>query len=266
MTNQNFLVRINNKRYVLRIAGIGTENIVNRYWEKKNTEKAAMLGITIDLTYFNEDNGVKISEYIESTDILTRKTSREKKNLLLTSNLLKKLHMSSIKFENSFNVFSEIEKYELLIKNKNLLYEKYVNYLENRVLIFNLKKTLENMGVVCVPCHNDAVPENFLKTEKNEIFLIDWEYSGLNDPMWDLATYSLESNLSLDEERFFLQNYFKEDLKRENILKIEIYKILQDFLWSIWTILKEENGSKFGSYGLDRYNKAVTKLKKVFNK
>ena len=199
------------------------ENIVNRYWEKINTEKAAMFGITIDLNYFNEDNGVKISEYIESTDILTRKTSRKKRNLLLTSNLLKKLHMSSIKFENSFNVFIEIEK--------------YVNYLENKVLIFNFKKTLENMGVVCVPCHNDAVPENFLKTEKNEIFLIDWEYSGLNDPMWDLATYSLESNLSLDEDRFFLQNYFK-----------------------------EENGSNFRNYGLDRYNRAVTKLKKVFNK
>lgn len=264
MTNKNFLVSVCNKKYILRVAGAGTKDIINRCSEKINTLKASVFGIAKDLIYFNEENGIKISEYIEKTETLTRKTSKEKKNLLLTSKLLKKLHTENIKFENTFNVFDEIEKYENLIKNKNILYEKYTNYLENRKFIFSLKNILENIGITITACHNDAVPENFIKIKEKDIFLIDWEYSGMNDPMWDLATHSLESNLTLYEEKIFLQSYFDSDIKEENILRIEIYKILQDFLWSIWTILKEENGDDFGLYGINRYNRSISKLKENF--
>ena len=119
--------------------------------------------------------------------------------------------------------------------------------------------------MIIVSCHNDTVPENFIKNDKNEMFLIDWEYSGMNDPMWDLAAHSLESNFSPREENIFLENYFEKNIKREDILRIECYKVLQDFLWSIWTILKEENGDDFGTYGIDRYNRGILKLKEIIN-
>lgn len=265
MTNKNYLVLINNKKYVLRIAGVGTTSIINRYSEKINATEVARIGVDKELIYFNEENGIKISEYIEKAETLNPETSKKNENLFLTSNLLRKLHASNIKFENRFNVFNEIEKYENLIKNKNLLYNKYENYLENRNKVFSLKKVIEKNGMIMVACHNDTVPENFIKNDKNEIFLIDWEYSGMNDPMWDLAAHSLESNFSQKEEGIFLENYFEKNIKKEDFLRIECYKVLQDFLWSIWTILKEENGDSFGTYGIDRYNRGILKLKEIIN-
>lgn len=263
MTNKNYLVTINNKQYVLRIAGAGTINIINRYSEKINAKEVSKIGVDKELIYFNEETGIKISEYIEKAETLNPETSKKKINLLLTSNLLKRLHTSNVKFENRFNVFDEIKKYENLIRNKDKIYKKYKDYLENRKYIFNLEKILKKNGMIIVACHNDTVPENFIKNDKNEMFLIDWEYSGMNDPMWDLAAHSLESNFNEKEEKIFLENYFEKNIKKEDILRIECYKILQDFLWSIWTILKEENGDDFGSYGVDRYTRGILKLKEI---
>ena len=78
----------------------------------------------------------------------------------------------------------------------------------------------------------------------------------MNDPMWDLAALFLESEFTTDEEDSFLSYYESEQtpVSRE---KIRIYKILQDIIWSLWTIYKEENGADFGDYGITRYNRAV---------
>ncbi|MGL5901993.1 MAG: phosphotransferase family protein, partial [Cetobacterium sp.] len=146
--------------------------------------------------------------------------------------------------------------------NKNL-FSKYKNYLDTRENIFSLEKILKENGYEIVACHNDTVPENFIKNNFDEIYLIDWEYSGMNDPMWDLAAHFLESRFSNDDEEVFLENYFEKNIKKCDRLRIEIYKVLQDFLWSIWTILKEENGDDFGSYGLDRYNRGVEKMREI---
>lgn len=263
MTNKNYLITINNKKYVLRIAGAGTTNIINRYSEKINAREVSKIGVDKELIYFNEETGIKISEYIEKAETLNPETSKKSENLLLTSKLLKKLHTSNIKFENRFNVFNEIKKYENLIKNKELIYKAYGGYTENRKLIFGLENFLKKNGMVIVSCHNDTVPENFIKNDKNEMFLIDWEYSGMNDPMWDLAAHSLESNFDEREENIFLENYFEKNIKKEDYLRIGCYKVLQDFLWSIWTILKEETGDDFGTYGVDRYTRGILKLKEI---
>ena len=69
----------------------------------------------------------------------------------------------------------------------------------------------------------------------------------------------LESEFTTDEEDSFLSYYESEQtpVSRE---KIRIYKILQDIIWSLWTIYKEENGADFGDYGISRYNRAVKEL------
>lgn len=263
MTNKNYLVIINNKKYVLRVPGQGTKEMINRYSEKINAKEAAKLGVDKELTYFNSETGIKISEYIEGAETLNPETSKKIENIKLTTSLLRKLHNSNIKLENKFDVYKEIVKYEDLINDKELLYKKYKNYKENRENIFKLEKILKENGLEIKSCHNDTVPENFIKNNKNEIYLIDWEYSGMNDPMWDLAAHSIESNFSESDERTFFEEYFQGKIKKENLLRIEIYKTLQDFLWSIWTVLKEEKGDDFGNYGIERYLRSEKRLREI---
>ena len=81
----------------------------------------------------------------------------------------------------------------------------------------------------------------------------------MNDPMWDLAAPFLESEFTQEEEADFLV-YYEDDKTPVSREKIRIYKILQDIIWSLWTIYKEENGADFGDYGISRYNRAVKEL------
>lgn len=263
MTNKNYLVIINKKKYVLRIPGFGTSNMINRINEKQNLKKASIIGIDKELVYFNSDTGIKISALIEGAITMNSELSRKKENMILIAEILKKLHTSKLIFDNRFDVFEEIEKYEKLIKDKNNLYGRYQNYIQNREKIFALQNKLKNYGLKIAPCHNDTVPENFVKNNKGRMFLIDWEYSGMYDPMWDLAAHSLEVGFTEKEEKQFLGCYFKDGINSNDKKRIEIYKILQDFLWSIWTVLKEENGDDFGNYGVNRYLNGIDRLEKL---
>ena len=260
MTNKNFKVRMNNEDYILRIPGSGTEEMISRYSEKNNTLVASELNLDTDMIYFNEESGVKLAKYIKNSETITPKSAKRENNMIEITNILKKLHTSNATFVNKFDVFEKIEEYEVLLKEVNGSNFEDYDYVKNKVL--NLKNILNDIGIKNVPCHNDTVPENFVK-DRERIYLIDWEYSGMNDPMWDLAAHCLECEFNEDEEELFLNLYFNKSVEEKYRTKILIYKICQDFLWSIWTNIKEAKGDNFGTYGEDRYNRAKENLKKL---
>lgn len=261
MTNKNYLVNITGEKYILRIPGNGTESMINRVNEKYNSTLANELDIDTDILYFDEVSGIKLSKLIEDAETINSQTAKREENMELIASILRKLHNSGVEFKNEFNVFKEVEKYEYLLekaKGKN-----FDDYKEVREKVMNLENELEILGIDLRPCHNDTVPENFIKG-KDSIYLIDWEYSGINDPMWDLAAHIIECDFDEDEEELFLQKYFNIDYVEEKYKrKILIYKICQDFLWSLWTNIKEAKGDDFGSYGIDRYNRAKENLLKL---
>ena len=259
MTNKNYKVIINNKNYVLRIPGNGTEQMINRLDEKINSTLACDLALDTNLLYFDEVSGIKIAEFIENAETLNGEMAKREENMRLTLEILKKLHNSDLKFNNCFDVYTKIEEYEELLRAANG--NNFDDYLEVKEEVIKLKAVMNELGVNLVPCHNDTVPENFVKSGDEKIYLIDWEYSGMNDRMWDLAAHSLECDFSEDDEELLLNIYFGgrvEDKYRKRML---INKICQDFLWSIWTNIKEAKGDDFGSYGIDRYNRCKKNLK-----
>ena len=183
--------------------------------------------------------------------------SDAKYNLKEVALILKKIHNSQIIFPNVFDSFKEMKRYEELINKEEGKF--YDGYFELKKEVFKLKEILKSFDIKLVSCHNDTVPENFLKKGDN-LFLIDWEYSGLNDPIWDLAAFSIESDLSVNEEKELLDYYFENNINSTIKIRMEIHKICQDFLWSIWTIFKEMNGVSFGEYGIKRLTNAQKRL------
>ncbi|CEN31528.1 phosphotransferase [Paraclostridium sordellii] len=260
MTNKNFKVFMNNEYYILRIPGNGANKIISRHDEKYNSLIVNDLALDTDILYFNEKTGIKIAKYINNAQTINPETAKKKENMIETTNLLRTLHKSKLKFCNKFNVFNKIEEYEKILKQSNGNNFKDYSLVKHQVL--ELKKILENLGEESVPCHNDAVPENFVKSD-DKLYLVDWEYSGMNDPMWDLAAHCLECDFSNNEEELFLSLYFNKEVEPRYKTKMLIYKICQDFLWSMWTNIKEANGDDFGTYGEYRYNRAKININKI---
>lgn len=262
MTNKNFKVTLNKVDYILRIPGNGTEEMISRTNERHNSLLANRLGIDTDILHFNEISGIKLSKFINNAETINPKTAKREDNMLLVTDILKKLHNSDIEFNNRFDVFELIEEYEILLNKNNG--KNYDDYIVVKEKVLNLKNILNDLGIELRPCHNDTVPENFVK-DGERLYLIDWEYSGMNDPMWDLAAHILECNFSEEDEELFLDTYFNGKTEEKYKTKILIFKICQDFLWSIWTNIKEAQGDDFGTYGENRYNRAKLNLDKIIN-
>ena len=253
MTNQNYLVKTTNKQYIVKFFGKGTEKLINRQDEKYNLELLKDLDLDVKNYLFDIEAGIKVNEYIESAITLDSTTIKTKFDEIAP--ILQTIHASGKELRGEFAPFQEIKKYESLIDEKI----PYANYEAVREEVFSLEKRLAALGVDRKSCHIDLVPENFIESPQGRLYLIDWEYSSMNDPMWDLAALFLESEFTRQEEEAFLSHYESEQtpVSRE---KIAIYKILQDAIWSLWTVYKEEQGADFGDYGVSRYQRAVKGL------
>ena len=253
MTNQNYLVKTTNKQYIVKFFGKGTEKLINRQDEKYNLELLKDLDLDVKNYLFDIEAGIKVNEYIESAITLDSTSIKTKFDKIAP--ILQTIHASGKELRGEFAPFEEIKKYESLIEEKI----PYVNYEAVREEVFSLEKRLADLGVDRKSCHIDLVPENFIESPQGRLYLIDWEYSSMNDPMWDLAALFLESEFTRQEEEDFLSHYESEQtpVSRE---KIAIYKILQDAIWSLWTVYKEEQGADFGDYGVNRYQRAVKAL------
>lgn len=253
MTNQNYLAKTTNKQYIVKFFGKGTEKLINRQDEKYNLELLKDLDLDVKNYLFDIEAGIKVNEYIESAITLDSTTIKTKFDKI--SPILQTIHASGKELRGEFAPFEEIKKYESLIEGKI----PYANYEAVREEVFSLEKRLADLGVDRKSCHIDLVPENFIESPQGRLYLIDWEYSSMNDPMWDLAALFLESEFTRQEEEAFLSRYESEQtpVSRE---KIAIYKILQDTIWSLWTVYKEEQGADFGDYGVNRYQRAVKGL------
>lgn len=253
MTNQNYLVKTTNKQYIVKFFGKGTEKLINRQDEKYNLELLKDLDLDVKNYLFDIEAGIKVNEYIESAITLDSTSIKTKFDKIAP--ILQTVHASGKELRGEFAPFEEIKKYESLIEEKI----PYANYEAVREEVFSLENRLADLGVDRKSCHIDLVPENFIESPQGRLYLIDWEYSSMNDPMWDLASLFLESEFTPQEEEDFLSHYESEQtpVSRE---KIAIYKILQDTIWSLWTVYKEEQGADFGDYGVSRYQRAVKGL------
>ena len=253
MTNQNYLVKTTNKQYIVKFFGKGTEKLINRQDEKHNLELLKDLDLDVKNYLFDIEAGIKVNEYIESAITLDSTSIKTKFDKIAP--ILQTIHASGKELRGEFAPFEEIKKYESLIEEKI----PYANYEAVRKEVFSLEKRLADLGVDRKSCHIDLVPENFIESPQGRLYLIDWEYSSMNDPMWDLAALFLESEFTSQEEEAFLSRYESEQtpVSRE---KIAIYKILQDAIWSLWTVYKEEQGADFGDYGVSRYQRAIKGL------
>ena len=253
MTNQNYLVQTSSNQYIVKFFGKGTEKLIDRQNEKFNIELLKDLKLDVENYLFDIEAGIKVNQYIENAETLNLNTIKTKFEKIAP--ILQTIHASGKELKGEFAPFDEIKKYESLIQGE--IY--YPNYEAVRKSVFSLKEELEQIGIEKKSCHIDLVPENFIEGPDGHLYLIDWEYSSMNDPMWDLAALFLESEFTTDQKDSFL-SYYESEQTPVSRKKIRIYKILQDIIWSLWTIYKEENGADFGDYGITRYNRAVKEL------
>ena len=121
MTNRSFLFEINKEKYIMRIPGEGTSQLINRTEEYEVYQKIKDLNISDEVIYMNPENGYKITKYLKDTRVCDQDND---KDLIKCMNLLKKFHDQNLKVKHQFDVFEKIEFYENL-RGPESLYKDY---------------------------------------------------------------------------------------------------------------------------------------------
>lgn len=254
MTNLNYLVSIDSASYVVRFPGNGTEDFINRIEEKENLELGSALGINPELRYFDVNTGLKITKKIKNARTVTQQIAKNEEVMKNITSIFRKLHNSNKVMQNQFKLFELMTTYEKLgVEAGTQLFEGFEEVKEN---LLSLKEYYKTLVIEEVPCHIDPACSNFILSEDDKMYLIDWEYSGMFDPMWDIAAHSLEAGFSQTEEALFVKYYLRREATVVEQERMLLHKIFQDFLWSLWTLFKEEKGDDFGTYGRIRFERA----------
>lgn len=238
LNNSNYLVTLQNSKYVLRIPSKDNEN--NFYNENEILNIIKPFNISPNILYHNKDTGVLLSEFIDSDKFNIEFYNSELfiNNLITT---LKKLH--SLKCSNYFNPFEIINKNINLLIDLNFDFDHDINLLVEKLnsLEDNLTKKF-HYGL----CHNDLNTSNILYT-KNSVYLIDFEFSAMGDVFFDLATLSWF--LKDDMKNKLIKSYFGYS-SIELIEKLEGYLFVVKLWNATWSFIKSIDNTSDYDYRL----------------
>ena len=219
LTNHTYKVTLKDRRnYVVRIPGEGTEDLIVRSDEKKSTVLACDLGIDARLLYFGDD-GSKVTEYIPGAVTMNGKMLQEQGHMKQCATILRKLHTCGKSTGVPFEVFDMAAGYEEIIHKHNV--SMYDDYEEVKGKVGEIKKTIDReCHADKVPCHNDALCENWVESGDGRMYLIDWEYAGMNDPHLDIAMFAIYAGYDRAMLDQLIDWYFEGSCDGDTRLKI----------------------------------------------
>ena len=256
MTNRSFLFECGNDKYIMRIPGEGTDQIINR--DKEAAVYAAIegKGICDDNVYLNPRNGYKITKFIYDS---RNCDPFDQKDLDMCMKKLRGFHDMHLQVPHTYEIISHLDYYESLWNGKKSV---YIDYDKTKANVLSLKEYIESQKIEKTLTHIDAVPDNFMIIEKDgktDIQLIDWEYAGMQDRYVDLAMFSIYSMYEKEQVDNLIDTYFKVAGEKtdENIrTRVYAYISMCGLLWSNWCEYKRGLGVDFGEYSLRQYRYA----------
>ena len=251
MTNRSFLFRVRGEKYIMRIPGEGTEQLINRAQEAQVFKTIDGRGLCDTPVYINPQNGFKITKFLENIRACDPDRVSDLEQCMKK---LREFHQMELKVPHTFDLFEQIEFYESLWKGAPSIYKDYQKTKEN---VLKLKPYIEGLEKTWCLTHIDAVPDNFLfytpKGEEQQLQLTDWEYAGMQDPHVDIAMFCIYSMYDKSQTDRLIDIYFEHKCDRATRTKIYAYIAICGLLWSNWCEFKRNLGVEFGEYSLRQY-------------
>lgn len=256
LTNLVFRVDLHGEQYVLRIPGKGTEEYINRPNEAQAAREAARVGVSPDVLHFDPLTGVMITRLVDHAVTMTPANFKAIAGApARAGEVLRKLHSSDAKFNFRFELFAMIDDYlKVLAGKETALPEGYHDVVKEAETV---RAALNARALPLSACHCDPLCENFLDAN-GRMWLVDWEYSGMNDPLWDLGDAAVEGQFDAAQEEEMIRAYFGGEPKAAERGRIVIYKAMCDLLWTLWGLIQHANQNPvddFWAYSVNRFER-----------
>ena len=258
LTNRNYKIDCTLGVFVLRLAGEGTSDYIDRKAEHHNALIASNAGVNAQIIHFDVDRGTMVSRYIDNGTTLDIAAFKDEAVLNRTGHAFRQLHDCGQEFSGQFELFQQIDQYLSVLNDLGA--ELPSGYAEVQKDAEKLRTALTSHPLPNRPCHCDPMVENCVDNGK-KVFIIDFEYAGNNDPMWDLGDLSVEGDFSEEQENIFMTAYFGHEPTPFDVGRMVMYKAMCDLLWTLWGIVQYANNNPaddFWTYAVDRLSRCRT--------
>ena len=257
LTNLVFKVARKAESFIVRIPGEGTEDYIDRSVEAHNAQVAAEVGVSAEVIFSDPADGLMVSHFIGAAETMSPAAFKSRKGSpARAGRALARLHNSGREFHFRFELFAMIEEYlAVLDKLGTELPEGYHKTVGEARKIQAILASKSNLPLV--PCHCDPLSENFLD-DGDKMWIVDWEYSGMNDPLWDLGDLSVEAEFDDAQDRELLSAYWGGETPAEVLGRMVIYKAMCDLLWTLWGLIQHGNHNQaedFWAYSVKRFER-----------
>ncbi|RWN14563.1 MAG: LPS biosynthesis choline kinase [Mesorhizobium sp.] len=227
--------------FCLRIPGKGTEEYINRANEAVAAREAAKAGVSPEVLHVDPGTGVIVTRYIAGAETMSPEKFRTRPGSpARAGEAFRKLHDSGAVFPFRFELFAMIDDYLKVLSTKEVAlpagYHDVVRDAES------VRSALAAHPLPIVACHCDPLCENFLDTGER-MWIVDWEYSGMNDPLWDLGDLSVEGKFDAAQDEEMIRAYFGGEARPAERGRIVIYKSMCDLLWTLWGLIQLANNN-----------------------
>ena len=230
MSNYTYVVETRGKKYTYRVPGKFAEKFVDRVEEWENIQEVNRLELNNATSYVEVISGEKLAEYVEGT--ILSDTDVVSYNAMSVA-ALKKIHGSDMRFRD-YNAFGRLADYERYCREMGFTHPK--EYTQLRGKLEEMRQ--RHSDVKPVPCHCDYQPTN-LVVSGDRLYVLDWEFAGMNDPIYDIACYG---NAGFDKALSLLEAYVGHKPTSDELRRLYFHRSFQCLQWYNVAIFKDRVG------------------------
>jgi thiamine kinase-like enzyme len=251
ITNRNLIARDRDERYVVRVCEDRSFLGIDRRNERLCQQAAASIGISPEVTH--AEDVFLVSRFVEESRTLAAGDVTDASMLARIAAVLRELHDARHRLVGEllyFCPFQTVRTYTATARGLNAPLP---------VDIDDLLADSAELGGRMRPfqpalCHNDLLPANFLDTGAR-IWIVDWEYGGVGNPLFDLASVSANARLSTEMEVALLESYglVAEDVTRRELQALKTVSLLREALWAVIQVVKSELDFDYRQYAADNF-------------
>jgi thiamine kinase-like enzyme len=253
LTNRNYRIDWQGESWVLRIPGEGTSEYIDRKAESQNARIASDAKVNAPLTYFDPVDGAMVTGFIEGGITMSGDKFKQRGRPARAAVALRAMHEWPETFATRFELFAQIDTYLDLLRRKNATIPDGYDAVQKEAE--QVRAALNARPAKLVPCHCDPLSENFLDTGER-MWVVDWEYAGNNDPMWDLGDVSVEAGFDDAQDAEMMEAYFNGSPPADQVGRMVMYKAMCDLLWTLWGVIQHVNQNPvddFWAYATNRF-------------
>ena len=233
LTNSNFRVDVDGTPYFVRIPGADTDLLaVDRGNELHNTRAAAQAGVAPFVVDAIPEWDVFVLEWLPARTMSVEALGAAGMPARIAE-VLRRLH-SGPRFRDDFDMFRVAERYLALVDERAIAIP--AGYREHLHLLPRIEAALMAHPLATVPCHNDLLAENYLD-DSERLWLVDWEYSGNNDPAFELGNTCQELSYDDGQAAELCAAYFGE-ASPALLARMRLQMIMSDVGWTLWAAIQ----------------------------